>query len=45
MFQEFLTKLKAYEGETLKEKTENYMFSIGVTQAEIDSIRAIMLGE
>ena len=45
MFQEFLTKLKAYEGETLKDKTENYMLSIGVTQAEIDSIRAIMLGE
>ncbi len=45
MFQEFLTKLKSYEGETLSEKTETYMLSIGVTQEEIDSIRTIMLGE
>lgn len=44
MFQEFLTKLKAYEGETLKQKTENYLLSIGVTQEEINSIRTIMLG-
>lgn len=45
MFQEFLNKLYTYEGETLSQKTENYMLSIGVTQAEIDSIRTIMLGE
>ena len=45
MFQEFLNKLYTYEGETLSQKTENYMLSIGVTQAEIDSIRIIMLGE
>ena len=44
MFQEFLTKLKAHEGETLKQKTENYLLSIGVTQEEINSIRTIMLG-
>ena len=45
MFQEFLKKLKSFEGATLAEKTETYMLSIGVTQEEIDSIRTIMLGE
>ena len=45
MFQAFYTRLKSFEGETLSEKTESYMLSIGVTQEEIDSIRAIMLGE
>lgn len=44
-FQEFLTALKAYSGETLADKTEAYMLSIGVTQTEIDNIRAIMLEE
>lgn len=43
-FAPFVEKLKAYEGDTLAEKTENYMLSIGVTESEIDSIRAIMLG-
>jgi hypothetical protein len=43
MFQEFLAKLKTYEGETLAEKTASYMLSIGVTEAEIESIRSIML--
>ena len=42
-FQQFLAKLKSYQGATLAEKTENYMLSIGVTQGDIDSIRAIML--
>lgn len=42
-FREFLGRLKTYKGETLAEKTENYMLSIGVTQTEIDNIRAIML--
>ena len=45
MFQAFYTRLKSFEGETLAEKTESYMLSIGVTQEEIDSIREIMLGE
>lgn len=44
MFQDFLRKLKSYDGETLAKKTENYMLSIGVTQAEIERIRAIMCG-
>lgn len=43
MFQEFLAKLKTYEGETLAEKTASYMLSIGVTEAEIEGIRSIML--
>ena len=41
----FLNRLNRYEGQTLAEKTQNYMLSIGVTQAEIDSIRAIMLAD
>ena len=44
-FQEFLAKLKSYQGETLADKTESYMLSIGVTQAEIDNIRDIMMEE
>lgn len=44
MFQDFLSKLKSYDGETLAKKTENYMLSIGVTQAELERIRAIMYG-
>ena len=44
-FAEFLTALKAYEGETLMDKTENYLLSIGVTADEIYNIRAIMFGE
>lgn len=34
-----------YEGDTLSEKIENYMLSIGVTETEIYNIRAIMFGE
>lgn len=44
MFQDFLTKLKTYEGETLADKTENYMLSIGLTETEIANIRNILLG-
>lgn len=44
MFQDFLTTLKTYEGETLADKTENYMLSIGLTEAEIANIRNILLG-
>ncbi len=35
--------LENYEGETFAEKTENFLLSVGVTQAEIDSIRNILL--
>ena len=44
-FQDFITRLKSFDGDTLAEKTENYMLSIGVTETEIYNIRAIMLGE
>ncbi len=33
-----------YEGETFAEKIANFLLSVGVTQAEIDSIRCIFLG-
>lgn len=45
MFQQFLEKLKSYEGETLQQKTENFLLSIGVTSAEIESIKDIMYEE
>ena len=44
-FQPFLTGLKAFPGNTLQEKTENYMLSIGVTEDEIYNIKAIFFGE
>lgn len=45
-FMPFLNKLKSdYEGDTLAEKTENYLLSIGVTETEIYNIKAIMFGE
>lgn len=44
-YPEFVARLKTYDGDTLQEKTENYMLSIGVTPEEIENIRAIMLGE
>ena len=36
--------LYEYEGNTLSELVENYLLKIGVTQAEINSIKAIMKG-
>lgn len=44
-FAKFLAKLKTYEGETLSEKTENYMLSIGLNETEIYNLKAIMFGE
>ena len=41
----FWDTFKTYEGETLADKAENYMLSIGVTKSEIYNIRAIMYGE
>ncbi len=35
--------LSSYEGETIKEKTENFLLSCGVTSKEIESIRDILL--
>ena len=37
--------LDSYAGETLKEKTEAYLMSCGISQAQIESIRTIFLGD
>jgi hypothetical protein len=37
--------LKSYPGNSLQEKTENYLLSIGVTETEIYNIKAIFFGE
>ena len=39
-----LERLEKYEGETLADKAATFLLSVGVTQAEIDSIRNIFLG-
>ena len=44
-FQPFLTKLKTYGGDTLQENAENWAFSIGISQEEIDAVKAIFYGE
>ncbi len=38
-----LERLEKYSGETLADKTAAFLLSVGVTQAEIDSIRSIFL--
>ena len=41
-----MNKLKSdYKGDTLSEKVENYLLSIGVTETEIYNVKAIMFGE
>ena len=40
---EFIGRLKAYEGTTLQQKAENFLISAGVTPAEIANIREIFL--
>lgn len=40
---EFIGRLKSYEGETIQAKAENYLLSIGVTSGEISSIKEIFL--
>ena len=40
----FREKLETFSGETLSEKTENYLLWIGVTEQEIASIKTIMFG-
>jgi len=37
--------LKGYEGDTLKEQTEAYLLSCGVSEFQIESIRNIFLGD
>lgn len=41
----FVTNLKTYKGELLRDKAENYLLSIGVTEQEIKNIRDIFLGD
>lgn len=43
LFEALLATLKSFEGETLAEKTANYLITNGMTQEEIDSIRNILL--
>jgi hypothetical protein len=38
-------EIEDIEGDSTKEKVENYLLSIGVTAEEIESIRNIFLGE
>lgn len=40
---EFLIRFKALKGDTMQEKAENYLLSIGVTRKEIESIKEILL--
>ena len=40
---EFIGRLKAYDGATMQEKAESYLISTGVTEAEIAAIREIFL--
>lgn len=44
-FGSFMLALENHPGESLQEKTENYLLSIGVTEKEIEAIRTIYLGE
>lgn len=44
-FKQFFEKLKTFSGETLADKAESYLLSIGVTETEIFNIKAIMFGE
>lgn len=37
--------LRAYEGDTLKEQTESYLLSCGITEEQIQSLRNIFLGD
>ena len=40
----FVETLHRVDGDTLQEKTENYLLSIGVTGTQIENIRAILVG-
>ena len=42
-FKKFRDALNSFEGDTLREKTENYLLSIGVTTSEIEKIKNILL--
>ena len=44
-FKQMYEKIKAYDGDTLAEKVENFLLSVGVTDTQIYNIRAIMHGQ
>lgn len=43
--EEFVKAFKSFEGDTMQEKSENYLLSIGVTRQEMDNIKEILLEE
>ena len=43
-FAEMVDMLEEYEGETLQQKTENYLLECGLTHEQLESIRSIFLG-
>lgn len=43
LFEQLVSRLKYYEGDTLKQKAENFLLDCGVTMEEIASIRSIFL--
>ena len=44
-FTEFMSTFNSFEGNTLSEKAESFLLSVGVTEAEINNFKAIMLGK
>ena len=42
-FSDFVKQLNSYPGKTLQAKTENYLYSVGVTATELATIRSIYL--
>lgn len=44
-FQGFMEKLNSFEGNNIQEKTETWVRSLGITQEQIDNIKAIFFGE
>lgn len=41
--QEFIAEFDSFEGSTMSEKAENYMLSCGISKAQIDKFKEIML--
>ncbi len=44
-FKQMYEKIKTFDGDTLADKVENFLLSVGVTETQIYNIRAIMHGE
>ena len=43
IMEDYINDLYEFEGDTLQEKVENHLLAIGVTKAEIESIREILI--